>query len=140
MLIKKKTRGFTLYEIMISIMIMRILTGLFSVSLFPFFIRTEFLKNILQQAHLLSLTQHRSHLVKSEFGNLLLQQKYNSYFDRVFKERVPVNILISASYWPSFSAFGCATRVTVTLKTETYSTKVVVSPVGLIRQTEIERK
>ena len=57
----------------------------------------------------------------------------------VFKEKVPPNIQISATRWPSFSAFGFAAGGTITLQTETYGTKVVVSPIGQIRQSEIER-
>ena len=56
------------------------------------------------------------------------------------KEKVPTNILISATRWPSFSAFGFAAGGTITLENEAYSTKVVVGPIGRIRQTEIERK
>ena len=80
MLIEKKFRGFTLYEIMISITIMGILTGLLSVSLFPLldsaeFVNTEDLfKNKLRQSQWLALNQHRSHRLKSESGNLLLQR------------------------------------------------------------------
>ena len=146
MLIEKKSRGFTLYEIMISIKIMRILSGLLSVSLFQLLNRAEFIntadlfKNTLHQAQWLALTQHRSHRLKSESVNLLLQRKNNAKFYTVYKERVPANILISATRRASFSAFGFAAGGSITLETKTYSTKVVVSPIRRIRQTEIERK
>jgi type II secretory pathway pseudopilin PulG len=146
MLTEKKSRRFTLYEIMISITIMGILTGLLSVSLFPLLDRAEFVntadlfKNTLRRAQWLALTQHRSHRLKSESGILLLQRKNNANFDTVFKEKIPGYILISAAHWPWFSAFGFAAGGTITLETETYSTKVIVSPIGRIRQTEIERK
>ena len=131
---------------MISITIMGILTGLLSVSLFPLLDRAEFVntadlfKNTLRQAQWIVLTQHRSHRLKSESGILLLVRKNNANFDTVYKEKVPANILISATRWPSFSAFGFAAGGTITLETETYSTEVVVSPIRRIRQTEIERK
>ena len=143
---EKKSGGFTLYEMMISITIMGILTGLVSVSLFPLLDRAEFvdtaelLKNNLRQAQWLALTQHRSHRLKSESGNLLFQRKDNANFETIFQEIIPANILISATRWPSFSAFGFAAGGTITLENEVYSTKVVVSPIGRIRQTEIERK
>ncbi|MDP6211003.1 MAG: type II secretion system protein [SAR324 cluster bacterium] len=143
---EKKSGGFTLYEMMISITIVGILSGLLSVSLFPLLDRAEFVntadlfKNTLQQAQWLALTQHRSHRIKSESGNLLLQRKNNANFDTVYKEKIPTNILISATRWPSFSAFGFAAGGTITLENEAYSTKVVVSPIGRIRRTEIERK
>ncbi|MBC8258930.1 MAG: prepilin-type N-terminal cleavage/methylation domain-containing protein [SAR324 cluster bacterium] len=139
-------RGFTLYEILISITIVGILAGLLSVSLFPLLDRAEFvnttdkIKNTLRQAQWLALTQLRSHRLKSESGNILLQRKNNTSFDTVFQEKVAENILISASRWPSFSAFGFAAGGTITLESETYSTKVIVSPIGRIRQTEIERR
>ena len=76
MLIEKKFRGFTLYEIMILTTIMGIITGLHCIYLFPLLDRAEFVntadlfKNTLRQAQWLALTQHRSHRLKSESGNL----------------------------------------------------------------------
>ena len=146
MLTEKKSRKFTLYEIMISITIMGILTGLLSVSLFQLLDRAEFVntadffKNTLRQSQWLALTQHRSHRLKSKSGTLLLQRKNNANFDTVFKEKIPGYIQISATCWPSFSAFGFAAGGTKHLETETYGTKVIVSTIGQIRQTEIERK
>jgi type II secretory pathway pseudopilin PulG len=123
MLTEKKFRGFTLYEIMISVTMMVILTGLLSVSLFLLLDRAEFVntadlfKNTHRQAQWLELTQHRSHRLKSESGTLLLKRKNNANFDMVFKEKIPEYILISATSWPSFSAFGFAAGGTITLKT-----------------------
>ena len=71
MLTEKKFRGFTLYEIMISVTMMVILTGLLSVSLFLLLDRAEFVntadlfKNTHRQAQWLELTQHRSHRLKN---------------------------------------------------------------------------
>ena len=119
---------------MIFITIMGIITGLLSVSLFPMLDRAEFVntadlfKNTLRKAHWLAMTENISHRLK------------NANFDMVFKEKVPPNIQISSTRCHSFSAFGFAAGGTITLETETYSTKVMVSPVGLIRQTEIEIK
>ena len=143
---ENKSGGFTLYEMMISITIVGILSGLLSVSLFPLLVSAKFVntadlfKNKLRLAQWLVLTQHRFHRLKSETGNLLLQRKNNSNFDTVFKEKIPQDIQISATRWPSFSTFGFAAGGTITLETETYSTEVVVSPIRRIRQTEIERK
>ena len=47
---------------------------------------------------------------------------------------------INATRWPSFRAFGFTAGGTITLDTEYYITKVVVSPIGRIRQTEILKK
>ena len=143
---ESKSGGFTLYEILISITIMGILTGLLSVTLFPLLNRSEFVntvdqfKDTLRQAQWLALTQRRSHRLKNESGNLLLQRKIDGSYESVLQEKVPENISISATRWPSFSAFGFAAGGTITLETEYYSTKVVVSPIGRIRQTKIEKK
>ena len=75
------TGGFTLYEIMISITIVGIMTGLLSVSLFPLLDRSEFvntadqIKDSLRQAQWLALNRRESHRLKGEFGKLLLQRK-----------------------------------------------------------------
>ena len=59
------TGGFTLYEIMISITIVRIITGLLSVSLFPLLDRSEFvntadqIKDSLRQAQWLVMNRQR---------------------------------------------------------------------------------
>ena len=66
MLTEKRSGGFTLYGIMISITIMGII-----ISLFPmldraeFINRTDLLKNTLRLARLLVLTQHKPHRVKN---------------------------------------------------------------------------
>ena len=131
---------------MISITIMGIITGLLSISLFPMLDRSEFvnttdqIKDSLRQAHWLALIRRKSHRLKSEFGKLLLQRKNNSSYETFLEEKVPENISINATRWPSFSAFGFAAGGTITLETEYYITKVVVSPIGLIRQTEILKK
>jgi len=108
------TGGFTLYEIMISITIVVILTGLLSVSLFPLLDRSEFvntadqIKDSLQQAQWLTLNRRESHRLKGEFGKLLLQRKNNSNYETVLEEKAPEKISINATLWPSFSAFGFA--------------------------------
>ena len=70
----------------------------------------------------------------------MLQTNNNAKFDTVYKEKIPASILHIATSWTSFSALGFAAGGTVTLKTEYYITKIVVSPIGRIRQAEIERK
>ena len=124
---------------MISIIILGILSGLLNVSLFPLLDRAKFVKIVdllnhtLQHSQWLALTQHRSHLIKSESGNLLLQRKNNANFHTIYKENVPTNILINATRWHSLSAFGLVAGGTITLENEAYSTKLVVNPIGRIR-------
>jgi len=82
------TGGFTLYEIMISITIVGIITGLLSVSLFPLLDRSEFvntadqIKDSLRQAQWLALNRRESHRLKGEFGKLLLQRKNNGCYEK----------------------------------------------------------
>ena len=115
------TGGFTLYKIMISITIVGIITVLLSVSLFPLLDRSEFvntadqIKDSLQQEQLLALNRRESNRLKGEFGKLLLQRKNNGSYETVLEEKVPEKISISATRWPSFSAFGRAAGGTITL-------------------------
>ena len=89
------TGGFTLYEIMISITIVGIITGLLSVSLFPLLDRSEFvntadqIKDCLRQEQRLALNRRESHRLKNEFGKLPLQRKNNDSYETVLKEKVP---------------------------------------------------
>ena len=96
---------------MISIAIVRIITGLLSVSLFPLLDRYEFvnsadhLKYSLWQAQWLTLNRLESDRLKGELGKQLLQRKNNGSYETVLEEKVSEKISISATSWPSFSAF-----------------------------------
>jgi len=89
------TGGFTLYEIMISITIVGIITGLLSVSLFPLLDRSEFvntadqIKDSLRQAQWVALSRWESHRLKSNFSKLLLQRKNNGSYETFLEEKVP---------------------------------------------------
>ena len=80
---------------MISITIVRIITGLLSVSLFPLLDRSEFvntadqIKDSLRQAQLLALNRRESNRLKGEFGKLVLQRKNNGSYETVLEEKVP---------------------------------------------------
>ena len=133
--------GFTLYEILFSNTIVGIKTGLLSVSLSSLLDRFVYLntavqfKDTLRLAHLLALNKRKFHRLKSEYRKLPLQRKNSGSYKTVLQEKVPGKISISATSLPSFSVFGFAAGGTITLQTEEYSTKVVVSPIGRIRQT-----
>ena len=138
--------GFTLYEILFSNTIVGIKTGLLSVSLSSLLDRFVYLntavqfKDTVRLAHLLALNKQKFHRLKSEYRKLPLQRKNSGSYKTVLQEKVPGKISISATSLPSFSVFGFAAGGTITLQTEEYSTKVVVSPIGRIRQTKILRK
>jgi len=146
MRISNYSGGFTLYEVMISITAVGIISGLLSVSLLPLLDRSEFVNNsdqfkdTLRQVKWLALTKRKSHRINSDSGFLMLQKKSAGSYQTVSQEKIPEEILISANRWPSFSAFGFASGGLIVLENEDYSTKVVVSPIGRIRQTAVERK
>ena len=146
MRISNYSGGFTLYEVMISITAVGIISGLLSVSLLPLLDRSEFIntadqfKDTLRQAKWLALTKRKSHRIKSDSGFLMLQKKSAGSYQTVSQEKIPEEISVSANRWPSFSAFGFASGGSIVIKNEGYSTKVFISPVGRIRQTAVERK
>lgn len=138
--------GFTLYEVMISITAVGIKSGLITVSLLPLLDRSEFVntadqfKDTLRQAKWLALTKRKSHQINSDSGFLMLQKKSAGSYQTVSQEKIPEEISVSANRWPSFSAFWFASGGSIVVENEDYSTKVVVSQIGRIRQTAVERK
>jgi len=138
--------GFPLYEVMISITAVRIISGLITVSLLPLLDRSKFnntadqLKDNLLEVKLLALTKRKSHRINSDTGFLMLQKKSAGRYQTVSQEKIPEEISVSANRWPSFSAFGFASGGSIVIKNVGYSTKIVVSPIGRISQTAVERK
>ena len=138
--------GFTLYEVMISITTVGIISGLITVSLLPLLDRSEFVntadqfKDTLRQTKWLALTKRKFHLINSDSGFLMLQKKSAGSYQTVSQEKIPEEISVSENRWPSFSAFGFASRGFIVLENEDYCTKVVVSQIGRIRQTAFEKK
>ena len=80
---------------MISIIIVKIITGLLSVSLFPLLDRSEFVntedqvKESLWQAQWQTLNRLESLRLKGEFGKQLLQRKNNGSYETVLEEKIP---------------------------------------------------
>ncbi len=121
--------GFTLYEVMISVTAVEIISDLISVSLFTLSDRSEFVntvdqfKNTLLQAKLPQLTKRKSHQINSDSGLLMLQKKSAGSHQTVSQEKIPEEISVSANRWPSFSAFGFASDGSIVLQSEDYSTQ-----------------
>ena len=138
--------GFKLYEVMISIAAVGIISDLITVTLLPLLDRSAFVKtanqfpNTLRLAKWLALTKRKSHRINSDPEFLILQKKSAASYQTVSKEKIPGEISVSANRWPSFSTFGFAFGGYIFTENEDYSTKVVVSPIGRIRQTAVERK
>ena len=138
--------GFTLYEVMISITAVGIISGFITVSLLPLLDRSEFVntayqfKDTLRQAKWLALTKRKSHRINSDSGVLMLKGKSAGSYQTVSQEKIPEEISVSANRWPSFGAFGFESGGSIVIENEDYSIKIVVSPIGRIRQTAVERK
>ena len=85
--------GFTLYEVMISITAVGIISGLLSVSLLPSLDRSEFIntadqfKDTLRQAKWLALTKRKSNQIKSDSGILIPQKKSARRYQTVSQEK-----------------------------------------------------
>ena len=137
--------GFSLYEVMISITAVRVISGLITVSLLPLLDRSEFVntadkfKDNLRQTKWLALTKRKSHRINSDSGLLMLKKKSAGSYQTVSQGKIPEGISVSANRWPSFSAFGFASGVSIVFENEDYSTKVVVSQIGRIRQNAFKR-
>ena len=123
--------GFTLYEVMISITAVGIISGLLSVSLLRLLDRSEFFntadqfKDTLRQAKWLALTKRKSNQLKSDSGIFILQKKSARRYQTVSQEKIPVEISISANRWPSFSAFEFVSGGSIVLENEDYSKKLL---------------
>ena len=70
----------------------------------------------------------------------MLQKKSAGSYQKVSQGKIPEETSVNANRWPSFSAFGFASGVSIVFENEDYSTKVVVSQIGRIRQTAVKRK
>ena len=138
--------GFTLYEVMISITAVGIISGLITVFMLTVLDRSEFIntadqfKDTHRQTKWLELKKRKSCRINSDSGFLMLQKKSVGSYQTVSQEKIPEEISVSANRWPSFSAFGFASGGSIVIKNEGYSTKVFISPVGRIRQIAVERK
>ena len=134
--------GFTQYEVMISITAVGIISGLIKVSLLPILDRSEFVntsdqyKDTLRQVRWLALTKRKSHQINSDSGFLMLQKKSAGSNQTVSQEKIPEETSVSANRCPSFISFAGS----IVIENEDYSIEVVVSPIGRIRQTAVERK
>ena len=138
--------GFKLYEVMISITAVGIISDLIKLSLLPLLDRSAFVKtanqfpNTLRLAKWLALTKRKSHRINSDPEFLILQKKSAASYQTVSKEIIPREISVKANRCPSFSAFGFAFGGYIVTENEDYSTNVVVSPIVRIHQTAVERK
>ena len=105
MLIRSYCGGFILYEVLITITAVEIMSGLITVSLLTLLDRSEFVntadqfKDTLRQAKWLALTKHKSHRINSDLGILMLQKKSAGSNQTVSQEKIPEEISVSANRW-----------------------------------------
>ena len=134
--------GFTLYEFMISINAVGIISGLITVSLLPLPDRSEFVntadqfKDTLRQAKWLALTKRKSHRINSDSGFLMFQKKIPEAIKQFHQKKSQSVQTAGLHSLNSSLASGGSTFI----ETEDYSTRIVVIPIGRIRQTPVERK
>ena len=89
---------FTMYEVLISITAVRIISGLITVSLLPLLDRSEFVntayqfKDILRQAKWLVLTKRKSHRINSDSEFLMLKKKSAGSYQTVSQKNLPGGI------------------------------------------------
>ena len=106
--------GFTLYEVLISITSVGIISGLITVSLLPLLDRSEFVntsdqfKDTLRQVKWLVLTKRKSNRINSDSGFLMIQKKSAGSYQTVSQGKKLEEISVSVNRWPSFSTFGFA--------------------------------
>jgi len=97
---------FTLYEVMISITAVGIISGLITVSILPLLDRSEFVntsdqfKDTLRQLKWLALTKRKFHRINSDSGFFMFQKKSAGSYQKVSQEKIPEEISVSAIRWP----------------------------------------
>ena len=105
---------FTLYEVIISTIIVRRKSVLITLSLLPLLDRSEFvkildqLKENLQKLNWLVLTKPKSIQISSDSVFLMLRGKNERRFQIVSQGKMSEEISNSAYHWTSFSAFRFA--------------------------------
>ena len=98
--------GFTLYEVMISITAVGIISCLIKVSLLPLLDRSEFVntadqfKDTLRQEKWLAPIKRKSHRINSDSGFFMFQKKSAGSYQKVSQEKIPEEISVSAIRWP----------------------------------------
>lgn len=125
---------------------MGILTTLLYVSYVPNLNRSSLeistlkVRTLLQQAQWLALTQRRSYRLFYDDLKIKTQRRNNGNYETVTEESLSDISNMHATRWPSFSAFGFALGGTITIEKENYQSQIIVSPIGRIRQSQIQPK
>jgi len=85
-------------------------------------------------------TKHKSLRINRDSGFLMLHNKSAGSYQTISQGKIPEEISVSENRWSSFSAFGFESGSSIVIEIDDYSKKVVVSRIGRIHQTAVERK
>ena len=95
MLISSYCGGFILYEVLITITAVEIMSGLITVSLLILLDQSEFVNTVDQfkssprQAKWMALTKRKSQRISSNLGLLMLQKKSAGSYQKVSQGKIP---------------------------------------------------
>jgi type II secretory pathway pseudopilin PulG len=130
-----------LLEVVITLGIISLLLGLAWPSFQPWNERVQLetelatIRGFAEEAQWLALSTRTRHWLAGNADSVELQRSGNSGSETLNAQPLPPDLQVSATRWPSFSAFGFAQGGTITLRSGTHEGKVVVSPLGRIRIT-----
>ncbi len=91
------------------------------------------LRGFAEEAQWLALSTRRRHRLAENADSVELQRSGTSGYEPLDSQQLSPEMEVTATRWPSFSAFGFAQGGTITLRSDTHEGKIVVSPIGRIR-------
>jgi Tfp pilus assembly protein FimT len=93
------------------------------------------IRGFAEEAQWLALSTRRRHRLVENADFVALQRSGDSGYETLDSQQLSPEIEVTATRWPSFSAFGFAQGGTITLRSGTHEGKIVVNPIGRIRTT-----
>jgi len=138
--------AFILYEVMIRITVVRILSGLITMSPLQLLDRLEYVNTVDQfkdtprKGNWLEFAKRNSHRINSELELLMLQKKSAGSYQTVSQWEILGNILVSANHLPICNVFEFLSGGSIVIEIEDYSKIDIVSTIGNILQTTVGRK
>ncbi|MBQ32199.1 MAG: hypothetical protein CL923_06540 [Deltaproteobacteria bacterium] len=93
------------------------------------------IRGFAEEAQWLALSTRRRHRLVENADFVALQRSGDSGYETLDSQQLSSEIEVTATRWPSFSAFGFAQGGTITLRSGTHEGKIVVNPIGRIRTT-----
>ena len=145
---KSATNGFTLLETMLSLAVLGILLVLVVPDFFPMLQRQRFensaseFRALLEETQSLAWTSQVSQRVGFDaYAPKHAHRKKTIWIlSNSAKKTCGRRMTLEATRWPSFGPFGFAQSGTILLDSPEFQTSIVVSSVGLIRETDSLKK